>query len=71
MLLEGQWLWADTLDPINYTDWASGEPNDTNGQHCIGLLRDSGFKWDDNQCDKKMVPLCKVQYLKKTLIDGS
>ncbi|XP_076085581.1 perlucin-like [Mytilus galloprovincialis] len=61
MLIEGIWMWADSLKPFTYTNWFPGEPNNfAHGQHCLGLVRDKGFKWDDNQCELKMAPLCKA-----------
>ena len=29
--MEGNWTWAYTHEPFDYTDWAPGEPNSLKG----------------------------------------
>ncbi|MEO6771815.1 MAG: lectin-like protein [Kofleriaceae bacterium] len=47
------WSWTDGT-PSTYTNWRSGEPNDTdgveNGQENCALMFSSG-SWNDAQCD--------------------
>ena len=51
MALEGTFEWIDGTrnDFYNYTNWASGEPNDANGgEHCT-LIKNDGT-WNDGIC---------------------
>jgi len=63
MLLEGIWIWADSMVPVVYTHWAPNEPNNDRGQHCMGMWMSKGFMWDDFYCDQKNYPLCKTLYV--------
>ena len=64
MLQEGNWVWADTLDPFDYENWAPGEPDNIGhfghgkGAHCLGIFIPSHL-WDDDNCEKNLNPLCK------------
>merc|ERR1712212_597695 len=57
---DGTWVWDNLGKPLDYSNWASGEPNNYNGaQHCVvmkvwgSVSYDSNdFKWDDISCDK-------------------
>ncbi|MFN6377817.1 MAG: HYR domain-containing protein, partial [Flavobacteriales bacterium] len=42
---EGNWTWV-TGEPVIFTSWAPGEPNNGGGQN-FGLLNWSGVNWDD------------------------
>ena len=42
---EGQWKWI-TGEPINYKNWADGEPNDTDDEDFMMIYKSSG-KWND------------------------
>ena len=42
---EGKWKWI-TGDAFSYSNWADGEPNDSNDEDYLMLYRDSG-KWND------------------------
>ncbi|XP_063420133.1 perlucin-like [Mytilus trossulus] len=60
MLLEGMWMWADDMELIQYTNWFPNEPNNAgNNQHCLGMMVNQDFKWDDYSCSLTNYPLCK------------
>ena len=56
---DGTWVWDNLGKPLDFSNWASGEPNNYNGaQHCVAMKVwgsvydvDNDFKWDDISCD--------------------
>ena len=50
---EGSWVWSSG-DAVTYTNWNSGEPNDSSGEDC-GHLWSSG-KWNDIPCTGYTTP---------------
>ncbi|MFH1469660.1 MAG: MopE-related protein [Pseudomonadota bacterium] len=49
--VEGTWTWI-TGEPWSYTNWATGEPNDTTtGEDCLEI-GGSGTLWNDIWCDR-------------------
>lgn len=55
---EGTFVWTDGT-PLDYTRWASGEPNDSNGEDCVHLTAWAGGAWNDLACDRKNPYICK------------
>ena len=50
---DGTWVWDNLGKPLDFSNWASGEPNNWHGiQHCavMKLAGESG-KWDDIGCE--------------------
>ncbi|XP_052703574.1 A disintegrin and metalloproteinase with thrombospondin motifs adt-1-like [Crassostrea angulata] len=54
---EGQWLWYGSIQSWGYTQWNSGEPNDSGGEDCASLLN-SG-RWNDYPCSRSMAYICE------------
>ena len=50
----GTWVWDNLGKPLDFSYWASGEPNNWRGiQHCAVMKLGGDFgKWDDLACDK-------------------
>ncbi|VEN45165.1 unnamed protein product [Callosobruchus maculatus] len=52
-----KWIWGATGNPIHYTNWRAGQPdNQQKVENCLELthLVDSGqIKWSDVPCDYK------------------
>merc|ERR1719381_96133 len=56
---DGTWVWDNLGKPLDYSNWASGEPNNYNGaQHCVAMKvwgavddGENDFRWDDISCD--------------------
>ncbi len=45
--VEGQFEWTSG-DPVTYTNWASGEPNDAgSGEDYTGMYKVFGYQWND------------------------
>ncbi len=55
---EDTWVWEDGSS-ATYTNWASGEPNDSGGEDCAQLYRFSDYTWNDSKCDSKYYYVCE------------
>jgi len=52
----------NSVVPVTWTNWNTGEPSNTWGQeHCVVLRANKEFKWNDVGCWKEFKALC--QYL--------
>ena len=58
---DGTWVWDNLGKPLDYSNWASGEPNNYNGlQHCVAMkvwlaeidIHGVIGKWTDLSCEK-------------------
>ena len=59
---EGNWTWAYTHEPFDYTDWAPGEPNSLKGdQDCLQIQGNQDYHWDDVECDVKHNYICETR----------
>ncbi|XP_063884292.1 mannose-binding protein-like isoform X2 [Scylla paramamosain] len=65
---EGSFFWMSNGQPVTYTNWNAGEPNNfqyENGEmeHCLELWnRDGkGLKWNDSPCSFETFFICEVQ----------
>jgi len=46
---------------MNYTHWASGEPNNGGrGEHCLALWAQHGNLWNDMPCDYGCCSVCEM-----------
>ena len=54
---EGSWEWTDGT-PFDYSAWYQGEPNNY-GRNQDCLEERWGDKWDDNNCEKDQLFVCK------------
>ena len=54
----GFFVWTNG-ETVTYTNWASGEPNDSSGEDC-GQLFWSGLKWNDIRCDATGPYICET-----------
>ena len=50
---DGTWVWDHQGKPLNFSAWASREPNNEAGvQHCVAMnIRRERGKWDDVGCE--------------------
>lgn len=59
LTLEGSWVWV-TGEPMPYSNWRDGEPNNSNGlEHCMVVEGDNGGLWDDRPCDRQYGYICE------------
>ena len=55
---EGAWVWQSGA-AVSYTNWASGEPNDSRGEDCAEMYSNNG-QWNDTDCaDEELAYVCK------------
>ena len=49
---EGKSVWKHGFTTVEYSNWASREPNDaTNwGEDCTQLAKEKGWKWNNVEC---------------------
>ncbi|XP_041372176.1 galactose-specific lectin nattectin-like [Gigantopelta aegis] len=57
MLAEGHWTWTDRGDLLQYQPWASNEPDDLAGQHCLAVSEHG--EWDDDTCSAHRHGVCE------------
>ncbi|XP_033108741.1 uncharacterized protein LOC117110226 [Anneissia japonica] len=60
--VENSWKWTDgsTLQPDDFQDWASGEPNNLDpGEDCV-IMKTSG-QWRDVRCDAITRVICELE----------
>ena len=58
--LESSFKWSDG-SPVQYTNYASREPNDFFKQEdCVEMHRFSGT-WNDNHCSRRSPYICKIK----------
>ena len=57
---EGTWEWSNG-ETVSYTNWNSGEPNNSGGnEDCGQLNRFSGTTWNDEPCGASFRYICEV-----------
>lgn len=58
---EGQWRWVTSGNPLTFTDWAPGEPNNTGGnEDCLLLLPNTAYQWNDATCSTRSLYICET-----------
>ncbi|KAF0296473.1 Low affinity immunoglobulin epsilon Fc receptor [Amphibalanus amphitrite] len=55
---DGHFQWTDGT-PVQYVNWADGQPNDLFDQDCVSVLEDGSGKWDDNHCVYTKLFICE------------
>lgn len=59
---EGDWVW-DGGEPLDYTNWYPGEPNDAEGgEDCLVLWVDiQSVSWNDAACNIPLSYICELE----------
>jgi len=56
---EGVWYWVDGSQ-TDFTAWADGEPNNTNGAEHCAAMRTEDPSWNDLPCDSAEAFVCRA-----------
>ncbi len=56
---EGTWEW-DSGETASYTNWHSGEPNDSGDEDCGQLNRWADYTWNDEPCSSTFYYVCEA-----------
>ncbi|XP_046568006.1 perlucin-like protein [Haliotis rubra] len=60
IMAESLWVWDKSEKPIQYFDWANGQPDDTDRtQNCMSLWKRFNYQWADHYCTEKLAFLCE------------
>lgn len=61
------WFWQSSKQPLNFTNWLIGEPNNAEGnEFCIEMDVSQNHRWVDTQCERsdRAKPFCQM-YIRK------
>ncbi|KAL4222469.1 C-type lectin (CTL) or carbohydrate-recognition domain (CRD) [Mactra antiquata] len=57
---EGSWQWMISKDPVTYTNWAPGQPdNNVRNENCADIWPNG--LWNDGQCFAPHHYICEIQ----------
>ncbi|XP_050514837.1 macrophage mannose receptor 1-like [Diabrotica virgifera virgifera] len=59
--IDNKWFWLKG-EPITFTNWNDGEPNNKRGnENCLTVFKSgTGSLWNDDPCDFKFIPVCEI-----------
>ncbi|XP_048245431.1 perlucin-like [Haliotis rufescens] len=60
----GRWSWNGEEQQMTYTNWAPGQPNYLDKEHCIVLWKHVNYQWADFYCDHALNYICECRVLK-------
>ncbi|XP_053383513.1 C-type lectin mannose-binding isoform-like [Mercenaria mercenaria] len=63
--VENTWIWYDTNEKTEYTDWAPNQPDNAgNNEDCVEFNMSSGYNghWNDAPCHVNLLPICEQQF---------
>ncbi|CAC5412288.1 unnamed protein product [Mytilus coruscus] len=58
-LIEGEWTWAETDEPFDFTDWIHGQPDNSNDEDCLSLWKANSWEWNDASCETHSYYICE------------
>ncbi|KAK3085270.1 hypothetical protein FSP39_000896 [Pinctada imbricata] len=60
-LVEGKWVYASSMLPVQNTDWNHGEPNNSGNEDCVDIEPSTG-KWADIPCNRRSKFICEKPF---------
>ncbi|XP_046543030.1 C-type lectin-like [Haliotis rubra] len=62
MMTSNQFRWTEGDKKVTFTDWARGEPNNSNGgENCVQLDRSHSYQWNDALCHNRNHFICELR----------
>lgn len=58
-LIEGEWTWAETDEPFDFTDWVPTQPDNSQGEDCLVLWQAASWEWNDLSCNTHSYYICE------------
>lgn len=58
---EGTWLWVEDSSPVEYDNWASGQPSNETNSDCMAIKGDGN--WADENCNNTYSFICEYVYI--------
>nr|XP_022339845.1 semaphorin-5B-like [Crassostrea virginica] len=55
---EGSWAWSGGVFSFSYTNWNSGQPDNSGDEDCNMMYHDSG-RWNDLSCSSSLAFVCE------------
>ncbi len=65
---EGDWRWVNG-EPVNFTNWGSGEPNDNGGEDFVHMNQ-AAVGWNDLNGEAELFAVVEVEHLPNSLPPG-
>ena len=57
---EGQFKWDGENTAAFFTNWISGQPDNSGGyEHCVHINFSYDYKWNDNRCSATFMFICE------------
>ncbi|KAL5007255.1 hypothetical protein ScPMuIL_016061 [Solemya velum] len=62
VLVTGQWMFPNTFNTMNYTNWAPGQPDNADShEHCLSLVNEATFAYNDLPCTRRENSICETE----------
>ena len=62
-IIDGQWTWAGSDDPLGFTDWYPNDPNGARNEDCLAISKLGGYHWVDTNCAGNYNYICEKRFV--------
>lgn len=60
---EGCFYWVNNGQPVIFSNWSPGQPDNGGSEHCGEIRGHFNYLWNDHQCDQKKYFICEEPQL--------